>query len=173
MWFLCCMYEVTEICFSLCWAFVLWFLKIYFQLDLLFILKSGAQGEVSVSCPFTRWCRNPSGFVAQLQKLTAAAVASTSTEVDTQWRRGKAPPLEGKWWGSATVLSKKSKREHPFVCYYWKTVCCIRHLFWRLINKPFRLEINYFPVIVYSRPCTATMIGKQEAVKSITTWHME
>lgn len=37
----------------------------------------------SVSCPFSWQCRNPSGYVAELQKLTAAAVASMNTEVDT------------------------------------------------------------------------------------------
>lgn len=48
----------------------------------------------------------------------------------------------------------KIEERTPFVYYYWKTVCCIRYLFGRLANKPFRLEINYLPGIEHSRPCT-------------------
>lgn len=47
MWFLCCMYEVTETHFLSLLSFrALEVLRPHFQVDFHFILKSGAQGEM-------------------------------------------------------------------------------------------------------------------------------
>lgn len=67
----------------------------------------------SVSCPFSWQCRNPSGYVAELQKLTAAAVASMSTEVDTV-EEGKGSSTGRKAMGLCHSSQQETKERAPF-----------------------------------------------------------
>lgn len=70
----------------------------------------------SVSCPSTWQCRNPSGYVAELQKLTAAAVASMSTEVDTHCGGGVGLLHWKESDGALPQFSARNQRESTLLC---------------------------------------------------------
>lgn len=133
-------------------------------------LKVRWSGLKCVSFPFTWRGRNPFGPVAQGHKLTAAPVASMRAVADTHLGGGVGLLHWKESNGALPQLSVRNQRQHPFVCYYWKTVCCIRHLFWRFINKPFRLEI----MEPFSRSFAQPLWWENKRLLSLlTTWHTE